>query len=166
MRISPNEVSFNDIEASDTIYAQTSKFDKSRYFYRAFENPGANLFSLCGRQEHSQDKRLISYTMSRANITSHESSMYDKATFLMERIAQRAKSGQTIPLFRIFRCLTLDTISGFAFGKPSRALHLEAIERGMVPRTILYFQIFPLIHKLLNWAIRCNLGFVPDGFKT
>ncbi|KAL2840127.1 cytochrome P450 [Aspergillus pseudodeflectus] len=171
MRISPNEVSFNDIEASETIYAQTSKFDKSRYFYRAFENPGPHLFSICDRQEHSQDKKLISYAMSRANITSHESSMYDKATFLMDRIAQRAKVGQTIPLFPIFRCMTLDTISDFAFGKPSRALHLEdfhspvfeAIEKGN--GTVLLFQHFPLLHQLLNWAIRCNLGFVPNGFK-
>jgi hypothetical protein len=70
--------------------------------------------------------------------------MYDKATFLMERIAQRARSGQTIPLFRVFRCMTLDTISDFAFGKPSRALHLEnfqshtfeAIEKGN--GTVLY----------------------------
>lgn len=138
MRISPNEVSFTDIEASDTIYAQTSKFDKSRYFYRAFENPGPHLFSICDRQEHSQDKRLISYAMSRANITSHESSIYDKAAVLMGRIAQRTEIGQTIPLFPIFRCMTLDTISDFASGKPSLALHLEdfqshtfeAIEKG------------------------------------
>jgi cytochrome P450 len=27
------------------------------------------------------------------------------------------------------------------------------------------FQNFPLVHKLLNWEIRCNLGFVPNGFK-
>ncbi|KAJ0417771.1 cytochrome P450 [Aspergillus carlsbadensis] len=171
MRISPNEVSFNDIEASDTIYAQASKFDKSRYFYGAFENPGPHLFSICDRQKHSQDKRLISYAMSRTNATSHESSMYDKATFLMERIAQRTETEQTIPLFPAFRCMTLDTISDFAFGKPSGALHLqdfqshtfEAIEKGN--STVLFFQNFPLLHKLLNWAIRCNLGFVPNGFK-
>ncbi|KAL4802082.1 cytochrome P450 [Aspergillus unguis] len=171
MRISPNEVSFNEIAASDTIYAQTSKFDKSRYFYRAFEVPGPNLFSICDRHEHAQDKRLISHAMSRTNITSHESSMYDKAVFLMDRIAQRAALGQSIPLFPIFRCMTLDTISDFAFGKPSRALHLEdfesetfeAIEKGN--GTALYFQNFPLFHQLVNWATRCNLGFVPNGFK-
>ncbi|KAL4733478.1 cytochrome P450 [Aspergillus similis] len=173
MRIPRNEVSFNDIEASDTIYAQTSKFDKSRYFYRAFESPGPHLFSICDRQEHSQDKSLISYAMSRANITSHESSMYDKATFLMERIAQHAQIGQTIPLLSVFRYMTLDTISDFAFGKPSRALHLEdfqshtfeAIERENGTVLFLYFQYFPLLHQLLNWATRCNLGFASNGFK-
>ncbi|KAL2827913.1 cytochrome P450 [Aspergillus pseudoustus] len=171
MRISPNEVSFNDIEASEVIYAQTSKFDKSKYFYRAFENQGPHLFSISDRQEHSQDKRLISYAMSRANINTHESSLYDKAAVLMERISQRARLGQTIPLFPMFRCMTLDTISDFAFGKSSHALQLdnfqsstfEAIEKAN--NTVVFFQYLPLIHRLIQWATSCNISFVPNGFK-
>lgn len=38
LRIFPNEISINDPEASSIIYGQTSKFEKSSYFYRAFED--------------------------------------------------------------------------------------------------------------------------------
>lgn len=128
MRISPNEVSFDDIEASDIIYAQTSKFEKSEYYYRAFEDQGPNLFSIRDRQHHSQAKRLVSHAFSRANVIQHESSIYDKALYLMDRIEQRAKERRTIPLFPAFRCMTLDTISEFCFGKSTGALYMNNFE--------------------------------------
>jgi hypothetical protein len=108
--------------------------------------------------------------MSRANIASHESSMYDKAAVLMERIAERAEIGQTIPLFPIFRCMTLDAISDFAFGKPSRALHLEdfqshtfeAIEKGN--GTVL---IVRTLHTLIKiWARHLILTIIVSKFPT
>ena len=129
MRISPNEVSLNDLEASGVVYGQTSKFEKSKYFYRAFEDQASNLFTIRDRQQHSQDKSLISHAFSRANVIQHKESIYEKAVYLMDRIAQRAKEdGQTIPLFPAFRCMTLDTISEFAFGRPTGALQLENFE--------------------------------------
>ena len=128
LRISPDEVSFNDLEASGIIYGQTSKFEKSEYFYRPFEDQAPNLFTIRDRQQHAQDKRLISHAFSRANIVQHQASIVDNAVYLMDRIAQRVKDGQTIPLFPAFRCMTLDTISEFAFGRSTGALKLEDFE--------------------------------------
>lgn len=128
LRISPDEVSFNDIEASGVIYGQTSKFDKSHYFYRAFEDQAPNLFTIRDRQHHAQDKRLISHAFSRSNIVQYQASIWDKAAYLMDRMAQRVKENETIPLFPAFRCMTLDTISEFAFGRSTGALKLEDFE--------------------------------------
>lgn len=128
MRISPGEVSFNDIEASGIIYAQTSKFEKAEYYYRAFEDQASNLFTMRDRQQHAQDKKLMSHAFSRANIIQNSESIYYKAARLMERITERVKDGRTIPLFPAFRCLTLDTISEFAFGKSTGALELEGFQ--------------------------------------
>lgn len=128
LRISPNEVSFNDLEASGIIYGQTSKFEKSEYFYRSFEDQASNLFTIRDREEHAQDKRLISHAFSRANILQHEGIIYNKAICLMDRIAQRAMHGHVVPLFPAFRCMTLDTLSEFAFGVSPGALQLERFE--------------------------------------
>lgn len=125
LRISPNEISINDSEASSIIYGQSSKFEKSNYFYRAFEDQAPNLFTICNRQQHAMDKSLISHAFSRANIIQHEGSIYDKSLYLMGRLTQTVKDGQIIPLFPAFRCMTLDTISEFAFGKSAGALHLD-----------------------------------------
>ncbi|KAJ5654879.1 hypothetical protein N7490_001882 [Penicillium lividum] len=169
MRISPNEVSFDDIEASDIIYAQTSKFEKSQYYYAAFEDQGPNLFSIRDRQHHSQAKRLVSHAFSRANIIQHESSIYDKALYLMDRIEQRVNECQTIPLFPAFRCMTLDTISEFCFGKSTDALHadkfesstFEAIEKSN--RSAVSFQYFPFLRQLFRWADHYKISAAPNG---
>lgn len=107
------------------IYGQTSRFEKTEFFYRAFEDQAPNLFTIRDHGQHSQDKRLISHAFSRANIIQHESAIYDKVVYLINRIAQRAKNGLTIPLYPAFRCTTLDLISEFAFGKSMNALELK-----------------------------------------
>ncbi|KAG7291092.1 hypothetical protein NEMBOFW57_001102 [Staphylotrichum longicolle] len=170
LRISPNEVSFNDIDASGIIYAQTSKFEKAHYFYRAFEDQAPNLFTIRDRQEHAQDKRLISHAFSRANIVLHQEFIYTKAAYLMDRIAQRVKDGQTIPLFPAFRCLTLDTISEFAFGKTTGALQSEKFESEIFEAidkatdSVPFFQHFPILREGLRWASYYKLAAVPNGF--
>lgn len=128
LRISPGEVSFNDMDACAVIYGQTSKFEKAEYFYRAFEDLAPNLFTIRDRQQHAQDKRLISHAFSKANIVQHQASIFDKAARLMDRIAERIRDGQTVPLFPAFRCMTLDTIAEFAFGTSTGALELEDFE--------------------------------------
>lgn len=125
MRISPNDVSIADLEASGVIYRQTSKFEKSHYVYRPFEDQASNLFTIRDRQQHSQDKKLVSHAFSRANIIQHQACIYNHASYLMDRIAERAKNDETIPFFNAFRCMTLDTISEFAFGKSADALKSE-----------------------------------------
>lgn len=128
LRISPNEVSFNDVDAFRVLYGRTSKFLKAEYYYRAFEDQSSNLFTIRDRQQHSHDKRLLSHAFSRANVAQHYTSMYDKAEYLMDRIKGRAEKNETIPLFPAFRCMTLDTISEFAFGETIGALKKEDFE--------------------------------------
>ncbi|KAK3896972.1 cytochrome P450 [Staphylotrichum tortipilum] len=170
LRISPNEVSFNDIEASGIIYGQTSKFEKSHYFYRAFEDQAPNLFTLRDRQHHAQDKRLISHAFSRANIVQHQASIWDKAGYLMGRLTKRVRENETIPLFPAFRCMTLDTISEFAFGRSTEALKLEDFESVIfdgidkATGTVPFFQHFPILREALRWASYFKLTAVPNGF--
>ncbi|KAI9370115.1 cytochrome P450 [Aspergillus egyptiacus] len=170
VRIAPNEVSFRDLEASDALYGPTSKFEKSNYFYRAFEDQASNLFTMRDRQRHSQDKRLISHAFSRANILQHQATVFGKAATLMGRVAERAEQGAAIPLFPAFRCLTLDMISEFAFGRSIRALEaedfncevLDAIDK--TTQSVPFFQHFPLLRNLLRWASYYNVTAIPNGF--
>ncbi|KAE8382393.1 cytochrome P450 [Aspergillus bertholletiae] len=170
MRISPNEISIADLEASSVIYGQTSKFEKSHYFYRSFEDQASNLFTIRDRQQHSQDKRLISHAFSRANIIQHQTSIYDHGLYLMDKIAQRAENDRTIPLFNAFRCMTLDTISDFAFGKSTDALKSEdfhsVIFDGIdnATHSVPFFQHFPILRELLRWSSYYNINSVPNGF--
>ncbi|PKY05677.1 cytochrome P450 [Aspergillus campestris IBT 28561] len=166
LRISPNEISLNDPEASSIVYGQTSKFEKSQYFY----HQAPNLFTIRDRQQHAKDKSLISHAFSRTNIIQHQGSIFDKGHYLMNRFIQSAKDGQIIPLFPAFRCMTLDTISEFAFGKSAGALQLgdykspifEAIDKAT--HSVPFFQHFPILRELIRWASYYNLSAVPNGF--
>lgn len=190
LRISPNEISFNDVEAFRVLYGRTSKFMKAEYYYRAFEDQSSNLFTMRDRQQHSNDKRLLSHAFSRANVVQHYTSMYDKAEYLMSRIESRATRDETVPLFPAFRCMTMDTISEFAFGKTIGALQTDnfqseifhAIDRsvGSVSFVSLFhfcqicnsykdtnwfqFQHFPTLREALRWATYYNMSAVPNGF--
>lgn len=70
----------------------------------------------------------MSHAFSRANVVQHHAAIYEKGEYLMERIRQRVADGETVPLFPAFRCMTLDTISDFAFGRSVGALELEEFE--------------------------------------
>lgn len=60
----------------------------------------------------------------------------------MDRFTQSAKDGQIIPLFPAFRCMTLDNISEFAFGKSVGALQLSDYKSA----------IFEAIDKATHWV--------------
>ncbi len=156
VRISPSEVSFSDLDASNTVYGQTSKFEKSEYFYRAFEDQASNLFTMRDRQYHSQDKRLISHAFSRANILQHQATIFGKAATLIGRIAERAEQGAVIPLYPAFRCLTLDTISEFAFGRSIRALDAEDFKYEVLEAIDKTNQSIPFVCMPARAAVGCG----------
>ncbi|KAJ2897243.1 hypothetical protein MKZ38_004845 [Zalerion maritima] len=170
VRISPDEVSINDADAFATMFSTTSSFEKAKYFYRPFEDQAHNLFSLVHREEHAQDKRLMSHAFSRANVIRHQDGIYAKTKRLMDRLAQRARDGEVIPLFLAFRCLTLDAICDFAFGKPLGALDLadfhtpimDAVDQSNL--SIPFFQHFPFFRALLRLMSYYNIQLVPNGF--
>ncbi|SPO07004.1 uncharacterized protein DNG_09698 [Cephalotrichum gorgonifer] len=170
LRISPNEVSFSGADAFSEIYGRTSKFNKSEFFYRTFEDQAHNLFTLRDRQQHSQLKRLLSNAFSRSNVVQHHTSIVEKAEYLVDRIHQRVAKSETIPLYPAFRCMTLDTISEFAFGKSIGALKREEFESVIFEAidkansSVPFFQGFPFLREALRWASYYNLSSIPNGF--
>lgn len=125
VRIGPDELSIIDQKASTTNYGQGSKFTKAKYFYRAFDNQASNLFTICEKDAHLQDKRLMSNSFSRANILRHEPMMTKKVDQLMKRLVEYAEAERPIPLVAAFRCLTIDTITEFCYGQSLNALESD-----------------------------------------
>ncbi|OHW94810.1 trichodiene oxygenase [Colletotrichum incanum] len=99
VRITPEEVLINHIDAFTKIYSQGSKFDKAHYFYQPLVFQVDNLFTMCDRSQHAQDKRLLSHNFS--------------------------KKGERFSLDDTFQYLTLDLRCEFAFGVSANALDSE-----------------------------------------
>jgi len=166
MRISPNEISFADVEAFNIIYGRTSKFEKSEYFYRPFEDQAPNLFTIRDRQHHSQDKRLLSHAFSRANVAQHQTAIYDKASHLVERMKQLVMKNEPIPLFPAFRCMTLDTISDFAFGKSTCALDLETFESDIFDAIDKATNSVPFVNSLSPLLLYTSFSLSPVSLPS
>jgi hypothetical protein len=137
MRISPNEVSFNDIEASETIYAQTSKFDKSRYFYRAIENPGRICSHCVGGKGIRRTRNFLVCNVSRQYHLARVIDVRQGHLFDGTVCAAREKWTDD-PTFPYLPVHDVRYHFRFCVWEPSRALHLEdfqshtfeAIEKG------------------------------------
>ena len=125
VRISPDELSIIDPKAMADIYGQGSQFLKAKYFYRAFENHAGNLFTVCEKDVHSREKRMMSNSFSRAGMLRNEGMMSIKIKKLMDRMKQYSQEGRPIPLLSAFRCLALDTITEFCYGEATGALESE-----------------------------------------
>lgn len=171
VRISPNELSINDAKSNATIYGQGSKFTKARFFYRAFENHAGNLFTICDREAHLQDKRLMANSFSRANIIRHEAAITRKVDELMGSLEEYTQAGKAIPLVAAFRCLTIDTITEFCYGKPLGAMkdktffHRQFEAFDIATMGTPFFQHFPFLRQCLRWVSDYELPFVPGGIR-
>ncbi|EFX00361.1 cytochrome p450 monooxygenase [Grosmannia clavigera kw1407] len=170
VRISPDEVSVNDVTAYTEIYSQTSKFPKAKYFYYAFTDQTANLFSMYDKKEHIQDKRLMSAAFSKAAILQREDKIYTMADQLMDRIAGISDAKQQFPLLSSFHCMTLDLISEFVFGEAPGSLSLSDFKSPIVQEianasaTIAFFQQFPTCRELLRLAGHYKIKAIPNPF--
>lgn len=156
MRIAPDELSINDVDANAVIYSQGTKFGKAPYFYRAFDGEAPNLFTLTDREAHIKDKKLMSYAFSRAGILNFEEVMASKVQTLMARLSQSVEAKKPLPLMNAFRSLTLDTITEFCYGESMGALHVENFETPLfesfdlaTKATIFVGYTFPRIRRTL-----------------
>ncbi|KAK7905460.1 hypothetical protein LTR67_000182 [Exophiala xenobiotica] len=171
VRIAPNELSINAVDASAVIYGQGTKFCKTPYFYRAFETEASNLFTMTERKAHLKDKKLMSNAFSRASILNFEEVMASKVQTLMVRLGQYVEANKPLPLMNAFRCLTLDTITEFCYGEPMGALYVENFDTplfesfDLATKAIIFFQHFPFLRQLTRWAQRYNLPGTLKGFK-
>lgn len=125
IRISPNEISFNDLASYNHVYSQGTKFDKATYFYNPFREELDNIFTLSNREQHVEDRRLMAHGFSQAKILHHESLIHDYVQKLVDRMKPYAQSRKEFPLLSGLRCLTLDLISEFLFGANPEALELK-----------------------------------------
>ena len=143
VRIGPQEVSIHDFDVFvGVIYKQASPFlkvcttisrgsskvklkvNQDASFYRAFTNESDDIFTTSNAADHSTHRRLISQSFARKNILEFESQIWDHAKLLSEIVGREYAgcSEATLDLVQMYRCLTLDVISTFAFGQSINAL--------------------------------------------
>lgn len=117
VRIGPNEVHILDADYYEKLYSQTNnKVDKYEYFYSMLGNPEAT-FPTIKADVHRLRRNALNPFFSVAAIQKIEPTIHALVDRLCKRMAACADEDVPIPLFYAYRCLTVDMISEYAFGK-------------------------------------------------
>jgi len=125
VRIGPNEVHILDAEYYEKFYSQTNnKVDKDPWFYSMLGNPQAT-FPTINADVHRLRRQSLAPYFSVAAISKIEPQIHVLVGRLADRMAACAEKDTVIPLFYSYRCMTVDMISEYAFGKQLGLLDRE-----------------------------------------
>ncbi|KAF2822403.1 cytochrome P450 monooxygenase-like protein [Ophiobolus disseminans] len=136
VRIGPNELHFANPKAYTDIYNNKNRWDKEARLYKSF-NEDRSSFGLLTYAESKIRKDVMNRSFSVAAIESAEGLCVDKARALCAAF-ERNKT-KPADMFFAYRCMSMDMIMTFCFGKPINALDapdfkapiLEAMDASM-----------------------------------
>lgn len=123
VRISPNEVSVDDVAANATIYSQTDPWVKPPYHYKAFQSsPAYSIFTELDPATHSKHLKVLAPALSQAKVTGRESLLYDYCDKLLVEMRKRVEVDEDIGLLAALRSFALDIVTDWTFGHPTKSL--------------------------------------------
>ncbi|KAK2764532.1 hypothetical protein FQN54_009227 [Arachnomyces sp. PD_36] len=119
VRLGPNELSFNSIEALKTIY--TGAFEKDDWYSNIFKNYGVdNLVSTLKLKPHSDQKRLLSKVYSKTFLQDSVDLQKSSSLILSERLLplvdEAVKAEEPFNVFPVFEAVGMDFTSAYLFG--------------------------------------------------
>lgn len=122
VRLGPNELSFNSVEALQKIY--TRGFDRPEWYRRLFLNYRVeNLVSAPGLKEHSEQKRILSRVYSKSYLQDSKDmaklSSWILSEHLLPLLDDAAESERPVDVFPLFEAVGMDFISAYLFGLES-----------------------------------------------
>ncbi|KAM0802103.1 cytochrome P450 [Usnea florida] len=127
VRIYPNQLHINDIDAYNQVYKVGTKFrkDASRYTNK---NMGINLVAILETKPAIAHKSMFTPFFSPEAIRRAEPLVQDFVNIFLDKIHKAALSSSVVNLSHGFRCLTADIIMNYSFQKPLGALEAPDFE--------------------------------------
>ncbi|KAJ5712106.1 cytochrome P450 [Penicillium malachiteum] len=133
VRISPNEVSFSDINSHRTLHSAGSQFRKSDWYKKftnsegKFDSPG--LFAMTDPREHGNRKRLFSQQFSNSSIMSKKSVIRAKIHMAVDKFSRDAHVNGFADIMKWWTFLATDVIAELSFGESFGLLETEEKNR-------------------------------------
>jgi cytochrome P450 len=135
VRIGPNEVSFNSLDALRTIYGAGSGFERDA-FYRMFDAYGRqNLFTFASSKAHGDRKKLLNHAYSKTTIMkgAMATMVEDKTRQFMHLLESEPEAASQI--FTSLHYFAIDSITSFLYGENhggTRALKGSPSDRALL----------------------------------
>ncbi|KAJ9609570.1 hypothetical protein H2200_005897 [Cladophialophora chaetospira] len=178
VRVAPNELSFSNSECVREIYGQQTNFLKAK-IYETMSLPPLGIFSMRGKEEHSQRRRLLSHAFA-------QSSLMDSEPLIrvhVEKVLREVRSGAHAPLdvMQLFRRAAFDIVGDLFLGQSFAALDskephqfMEDMDKAFLLAGLQW--TFPLLYPIFTQlpvrslqhflqARERLIGFGHDAFK-
>lgn len=107
VRIGPQEVSFSNPEMVKEIYGQQTVFMKAP-IYDNFSSPPIGIFSMRGKAQHSERRRLLSHAFSQVNLSETEPLIEQQIQKLVRRV--EANLSKPLDMLELFRMTAFDIV--------------------------------------------------------
>ncbi|KAF2425828.1 putative cytochrome P450 [Tothia fuscella] len=125
----------------------SNKLDKSPYFYSMLGNPRA-LFPTISASDHKLRRTAIAPFFSTTAVMRFRPQVQALTDRFCERIRVCEENGEPIPVFFAYRCLTVDIIAEYIFGKKLGLLEREDWGRDFYSAWRSLWEMSPLIRQL------------------
>ncbi|THX67361.1 putative P450 monooxygenase [Aureobasidium pullulans] len=147
VRVGPNEIHFNSLNALRTIYGAGSGFERT-WFYRMFDAYGRqNLFTFHSVKEHSDRKKLVANAYSKSLMLKGPA-----AAMVQEKVSQylaliKEQGDQPHEIFSSLHYFSIDAITQFLYGSQGGT---SALKGDIQDRALLNDIIDPT-RRYLSW---------------
>ncbi|KAH8424126.1 cytochrome P450 [Aspergillus melleus] len=115
VRITPDEVHFDDPEIIDAIFPQGGrKTDKPTWLHTRTGTPDS-IFSTIHHDQHRQRRNAVSSFFSPASVHRLENILKENLGTLLKRLDQHGRAQEIVPVHYIFKALASDLITYYSF---------------------------------------------------
>lgn len=168
VRTAPNELHFASPKAYFDIYAPAVRWDKERVLYHSM-GVNSTSFGYLKYPQAKQRKDVLQPLFSRRAVSAIQSLVQHKLNDYCDTLAQNHAAAESSNMYLGLRCLTVDTISAFCFGRSLNALSAPRFEAPIVIAMdyanpeFLPFKHLPSYRNLI-WALPPSISakILPD----
>ena len=168
VRTAPNELHFANPKAYFDIYAPAIRWDKEETLYHSMAVDNTS-FGYLKYQDAKQRKDVLQPLFSRRAVSSVQGLVRQKLDDFCDALTRSNNANTPSDMYLAIRCLTVDTISAFCFGKSLDALSAPSFKAPIVQAMDYANPEFPPFRHLpsyrnLIWALPPAIAtrFLPD----
>lgn len=121
VRVGPNELHFSNPQAYHDIYNNKNRWDKEARLYKSFAEDRSS-FGFLTYNEAKIRKDVLNRSFSQAAMENAEGLCIEKTKALCAAFSRASEASKSSDIFNAFRCMSIDIIMTFCFGKPIDAV--------------------------------------------
>ncbi|OIW25652.1 cytochrome P450 [Coniochaeta ligniaria NRRL 30616] len=154
-RVGPNHVVVHDPTQYDVIYRVNSQFLKDRGFYEKWASGrnGGTTVTACDKQKHSARRKETMAQLSKQKVQALHPLVSEKLARVLGHVQQLSDSRRPVNVFYAWRCMTLDIISEFAFGRCLNALENPDFKCEMIDTMDHFVSHFNYVIRLPSFVL-------------